>query len=174
MRQIFASSPGWNWSGPMSTHRRTPFTRSPMPGNRGQEQQADACDAEEVAVRLEDAVVVAEPDQRPAERRDADGDPERLPAAVVGVEAVDRREPERGQHGGQREERAVRVRNGSPHHDVGGEVEPEEERAPGERARRDLRVAGDRDARERDASEEPGDDEPGELAAAGAHRVMPQ
>ena len=109
-----------------------------------------------------------------AEGGDADGDPDRLPAAVLGVEAVDRDDPEHREHGGEREERAVGVRHRPPYDDVRDEVEGEEERAPRDRARRDLGVAGDRDARERDAREQRRDDQPGELAAARTHRVMPQ
>ena len=35
MRKIFASSPGWNWTGPTSTHSLTPLTRCPSPGTDG-------------------------------------------------------------------------------------------------------------------------------------------
>ena len=35
IRKIFASSPGWNASGPMCTQSRAPLTVVPSPGSRG-------------------------------------------------------------------------------------------------------------------------------------------
>ena len=54
------------------------------PGQARQEEQHDRADAEEVLVRLEHAVVAAQPDQRGGEERDADHDPEALLERVVG------------------------------------------------------------------------------------------
>ena len=89
---------------------------------------------------------MAEPDQRRGEDADADGDPDRLPAPVVGVEPVVRRHAERGQYRGEREQRAVGVRDRAPDDDVCDDVEAEEERSPGDDVRRELRVARERDA----------------------------
>ena len=32
---IFASSPGWNWNGPICTQRRAPLIVVPIPGSAG-------------------------------------------------------------------------------------------------------------------------------------------
>ena len=95
--KIFASSPGWNSSGPTCTQSRAPFTVVADPGQPRQEEQHDRADAEEVLVLLEHAVVAAQPDQRGGEERDADHDPEPLPERVGRVEAVDLGQPDRGQ-----------------------------------------------------------------------------
>ena len=64
--------------------------------------------------------------------------------------------------------------HGSPHDDVGGEVEAQEERAPDQRvgetcaSRAIVTLASATPARSA------GEHEAGELAAAGGHRVMPQ
>src|SRR4249919_1682068 len=143
-------------------------------GNRREEQQPHGGDAEEVAVRLEDAVVVPEPDERRDERRDSDGDPDGLARPVLAVEAVDRSEPERRQDRGQRQQHAVRVRDGPAHDDVRDEVEREEQNAPRHGASGHLGAPRQRDARERDARQQRGDDESGELAAPCVHRPMAQ
>ena len=39
---IFPSSPGWIWKGPACTHRRAPFTVSPIPGRSGMKSSATA------------------------------------------------------------------------------------------------------------------------------------
>ena len=55
------------------------------PRQRGQEEEADRAEAEEVLVALEHAVVAAKQEERAGEGRDADHDPEALPERVVGV-----------------------------------------------------------------------------------------
>ena len=143
-------------------------------GHGRQEEQRDGGDPEQVAVRLEDAVVVPEHDERHAEGRDTDGHPNGLSAAVRRVETVDRHDAEGGENGGQREERAVGVRDRPSDDDVGDQVQREEERAPRDGACRDLGVSCHRDARQSDSREQRRDDQPGELAAAMAHRLTLQ
>ena len=91
---IFASSPGWNWNEPTCTQSRAPLTVVPMHGQARQEEQHDRADAEQVLVRLEHAVVAAEPDQRGAEEGDADHDPEALLEGVGRIEPVDLGQPD--------------------------------------------------------------------------------
>ena len=144
--------------------------RSPSPGTDGSSSSATAADAEQVAVRLEDAVVVPEPDQRPAEGRDADQHPHRLSAAVVGVEAVDVMTPNAVSTAVSGSSAPSAYGTVTPHDDVRDDVEAEEERAVGERVRGDLGVARERDGRERHARDETGDHEPEELPRPGVHR----
>ena len=66
MRKIFASSPGWNWSGPTLHPQPDAVHALPDARHRGKEQQPDRGDPEEVAVGLEHAVVVPERDEHAA------------------------------------------------------------------------------------------------------------
>jgi hypothetical protein len=63
MRKIFASSPGWNGATEVDpeAHAVDAFAE---PRNGRKQEEPDCRDAEEVAVRLEDAVVVAQHDER--------------------------------------------------------------------------------------------------------------
>jgi hypothetical protein len=141
------------------------------PRYRREQQQDHGRDPEEVAIRLQYAVVVAERNERSGQDGHADAHPQRLAASVVGVEAVVQRKPETGEHGGEREQSRVRVRDRAPDDDVGGEVEPEEEGAVRRRARLDLCVTRDRHRGERDPRDHPRDDEPEELAIACGQRL---
>ena len=119
-------------------------------GQRGQEEERDRAEPEQVLVALERAVVVAQQQERRREGRDADHDPEALAERVGRVEPVDLRHADRGQQGGDREQVRVGVRDGVARDEVRGEVEREEEQRVGERRRRDLRLPRDVDAREAD------------------------
>ena len=63
------------------------------PGQRGQEEQHDRAEPEEVLVALEPPVVVAQQEQRGREEADADHDPQPLAERVVRVEPVDLGQP---------------------------------------------------------------------------------
>ena len=129
---------------PESTQSRTPLTVSPMPGHGGQEQERDRGDAEEVAVRLEHAVVVPEPDERPARGRRR----RRRPRPPAG-----RRRRDRGGRSWSTPNAVSTAVSGRSAPSAYGTVRRtttcattyrrEEERAPGDGARRDLRVARD-------------------------------
>src|SRR5207248_52232 len=56
---------------------------------RGQHEQADRGQAEDVLVALQAPVVASQSQQRPGEDRDGDDDPDPLPERVVGVDSVD-------------------------------------------------------------------------------------
>ena len=103
----------------------------PEPGDGRQHQQHDRRDAEDVLVALEDAVVEAQPDEHERERGDADRDPDELPAPVLGVEAVDEREPDRAEERGEREQRRIGVGDGHARDEVRDEKIAAEEPAHG-------------------------------------------
>ena len=141
------------------------------PRNGREQEEEDRRDSEQVAVRLEHAVVVAQRDQRRREDADADQDPERLAPAVVGVEPVVDAKAERREHRGERKQRTVGVRRRPPHDDVRRQIEAEEDGSVADRARRDLGLAGDRDARERGSGDHAGDEDAAELPVPRRHRT---
>src|SRR5581483_10304308 len=144
-------------------------------GQKGHEQQADRAQAEEVLVVLQQPVVLTQEDERGCEHRHPDDDPEPLLERVRRAEAVDLRQSDRGQEPGQGKEIRVGARNGEPRDDVRGEIQHEEEDCVRERCRRDVRLAGDVDARKADGGEHADEDEIRELAIpeAEGQRISP-
>ena len=110
-------------------------------------------------------------DQRRGEDPEADQDPERLAPPVVGVEPVVQRQAERREHGGEREQRAVRVRRSAAHDDVSRQIEGEEDGSIADRTRGDLGLACDRDAGERGTGDHTGDEDAAELPVPRGHRT---
>ena len=156
----------------MSTHRRHAVDPLAEPRNGREQEQEDGRDAEQVAVRLEHAVVVPQRDQRGGEDPEADQDPERLASPVVGIEPVVQCQAERREHGREREQRAVRVRRGPSHDDVSRQIQARGRRCSiADRAGGDLGLPGDRDARERGPGDQAGDEDAAELPVPRGHRT---
>src|SRR4029079_11416656 len=135
-----------------------------------QEGEEDRGDPEDVLVPLEHAVVAVQPEERRAERGDADHDPKPLPEGVVGAEPVDLRHADRGQERRHRQQVRVGERHRQARDDVGDEVEAEEEDGVPERAARDLRLERDVDGGEADRRQRADREECGQFAVAQGHR----
>src|SRR5262245_7712290 len=137
---------------------------------RGQEQEGDGGEPEQVLVALEAPVVVPQEEERCGERGDADDDPEPLSECVVRVQPVDLRHADRGQERGHRQQVRVGLRDGDARDDVRGEIKGEEEQRVRERAGGDDVLARDVDACEADRSEQGDDEKVDELAVPVAER----
>ena len=108
-KSTLASSPGWNTiPPPKSTQSVAPLIVRPTYGKRGQEEEHDRRDAEDVLDGVQRPVVTEEEDER-GEGGDADHDPEPLPERELRVDPVDHREPERGEKAAEREQERVGV-----------------------------------------------------------------
>ena len=138
------------------------------------EQQGDAGRGDGVAVALEHAQVAQEQHGR-AEQAEADGEPLRLLAREVGVDAVDHHEPHGPQERGQREQ--VRVGVGQPraYEEVREQAPGEEEGAVDDRHVAHLLLPREQHGGEPRRHEERDGDESEELAQAqrARHGIRP-
>ncbi len=107
-------------------------------GHPRQQQQHQRGDHDEISVVLELAVV-PQPEHGGGEQRQAQHEPLRLLSRQGGaVDAVDHHDAEAGQHGDQREDEGIGVRQRDADEDVPGQAQPEEQSAIDERDRRQL------------------------------------
>jgi hypothetical protein len=151
-----------------------PVHRLAEHGQPRHEEQRDAGGRDRVAVALQHAEVAQEQHGR-AEEPEADGEPLRLLARQVGLDAVDHHEADRTQQRRQREEVGVRVREPRADEEVREEAPREEERAVDERHVAHLLLPGEEHGGEPRGHEEGDGDEPEELAQAGGagHGMRP-
>ena len=153
-RSTLANSPGWKTRSPTPTQSVAPLIVRPRPGRAGRIEEADRGQAEDVLDAVQLPVVAQEEDER-GESADADHDPEALAKRLVRVDAVDHRHADRGQQAGEGKQVGVGVGERDPGDEMGGEEEREEEGGVGERARRELLLAGDVDACEAGSRQQP-------------------
>ena len=143
--------------------------RAPDHRQRGQREQDHRRHRAHVLVALDPAVVATEDDQHRGHGDHADHDPRRLAQRVGLVDAVDLRHADRRQQRDERQQVRVRVRHREAQHEVGCEIEAEEEDPVGERRPFDDVLAGDVDAREAEARDGGDDDQAQELPVPVAH-----
>ena len=99
-----------------------------------QHRHRDAHGGDRVAVALEHAhAAAAQREDRGRKQHQADDHPLCLLARQHGVYAIDHHDPDAGEHGGEREQVGVRVRQREADHQVRGKAQPEEDRAVGQR-----------------------------------------
>ena len=142
----------------------------PQHGQDRQEQQSDRGQPEDVLVRLELAVVVAEQEERQREKGDRDDDPGALLECVARMEAVDLRQPDRRQEAGDRQQVRIRERHRVTGHEMSRQVEQQEEACIRERRRRDDVLPCDVDTGEPDRRQHADDDQEQKLPVAKAQR----
>ena len=169
MMPSFANSAGWNWIGPDLDRQEGAVDLRADAGQPRHQEQRDARRRDRVAVALEHVVVVDHQDGH-AEEREPDDEPLRLLARELGVDPVDQDETDAGQHGGEREQVRVGVREARADEQVRQHAQAEEERAVGQRRVGDVLGARGDNRREAGRDEQRHRQEPEQLARAGGHQ----
>ena len=135
-----------------------------------QQQEQQAAGGDQIAVALQRPVVAQQQD-REREEREPDDEPLRLLAGQVVVDAVDHDQPDAGQHGDDREEVRIGVRDARADDEMRGQAEREEHEAVGQRCVGDLIALLDEDGSEAGHHQQRRRQQAEELAVASAHCV---
>ncbi len=108
-------------------------------GQARQDRHADPDGGDRVAVALEHAhAAPAQRDDRGGEEDESDDHPLRLLARQHGIDAVDHHDPDAREHGGEREQVGIGVRQRKADHQMRGQAQPEEQRPVGQGDRRGV------------------------------------
>jgi len=113
---------------------------------------------------------VPQQEESACKQRNCDDDPDRLLEGVVGLEAIDLRQPDRREQPRDRKQVRIGERNRVARDQMRREVEREEEARGRQRRRRDDVLPGDVDAGEPKSRQRADDDQERELPVTKAQR----
>ena len=133
MIAIFANSAGWNWIEPILTARNAPLTCCRSRAAAAVNRSASPASGDRVAVALERAVVAQE--ARSSRQKSSRPNTNHCACSRASslVDPVDHHQPERGEHGDEREQVRVGVRQPRADEDVREHAAAEEEQPVGRR-----------------------------------------